>query len=160
MKDKEYNKHHARLQKRVPYWIGLISSLVPWRIHCVYYDSSTDMPSGRPLGEFNKIVAQVYANWQYLEATIHWNIETVATLDNDELDRAITHELSHIIVNEMREEHVHHEERVCTELGNSIFNMERAGKMATQQFVNRSKKIAAKLSANVSFKHCRPKKSE
>ncbi len=141
MKDKEYRKQRVRLQKRVPFWISLITALKPWRIHCVYYDTPTDIPQGAQTDDhYSKIIARVFSDWSYLEATIHWNIEAVETLTNDELDRAITHELSHIIVNEMREDHIHHEERVCTELGNSFYHMERANEIAVRAFLKRKKK--------------------
>lgn len=136
MKDKEYQKQRARLQKRVPYWISLITALAPWRIHCVYCDTPTDMPQGdEPSTTYDKVIAKVSSDWRYLDAIIHWNMETIKMMDDDELDRVITHELSHIIVNEMREEHIHHEERVCTELGNSIYHMERANKIAVRTFL-------------------------
>jgi len=38
------------------------------------------------------------------------------TMDGDEIERAVVHELCHILVNEMREDEIHHEERVVTGL--------------------------------------------
>jgi len=69
----------------------------------------------------NVAVFRVWADWRYLSASIAVNVKAVARLDDDELERAVVHELIHVLVNEMREPGIDHEERVVTMLSKAFF---------------------------------------
>jgi predicted metallopeptidase len=62
------------------------------------------------------VLAQTYADWRYGIASIHINLPAFQNMSHKETECAIVHELCHILVNELREGEIHHEERVVTGL--------------------------------------------
>jgi len=61
-------------------------------------------------------LAMTTVRWQYLTATIEFNLPSWKGLSEKSIEHHILHELCHILVNEMREGEIHHEERVVTGL--------------------------------------------
>jgi len=68
-----------------------------------------------------RIIGRTFANWMYKTATIYINVPALKGRTERFLEEVIVHELMHALVNEMREEDVHHEERVVTSLTEAIF---------------------------------------
>ena len=87
---------------------------------------------------------QCVAKWQYLKATLRFDVEAVNDLDDEELDHLFVHECCHALVNEMREwdgEHgIDHEERVVTMLTNAFGWMWQAGRDAGRAEKKRNRK--------------------
>jgi predicted SprT family Zn-dependent metalloprotease len=72
--------------------------------------------------------ANCTAHWMYLTARIQVNLLALEYIDNDDLEDVAVHELCHILVNEMREGELHHEERVVTWLTKAFFWVEELSK--------------------------------
>lgn len=115
MTDRNYTKHRNRirtLREKWRYRLGLDF----WTIH-YEYDRGEIADSD---GAGNYPVAKCSADWRYLEATMVWSIPRVSTLNDAELEEVFIHECMHILVNEMREEELKHEERVCSTLARAF----------------------------------------
>jgi Fe-S cluster biosynthesis and repair protein YggX len=66
------------------------------------------------------VLARTWADWRYMKATILINYREIKLLDPEEIEKIIVHELCHVLVNEMREGDITHEERVVTTLTNAF----------------------------------------
>jgi len=64
----------------------------------------------------SRILAKTWSDWRYMKATILINYREIKLLDPEEIEKIIIHELCHVLVNEMREGDISHEERVVTTL--------------------------------------------
>jgi predicted SprT family Zn-dependent metalloprotease len=67
------------------------------------------------------IIGRTYADWKYRTATIYINVPALKGWTERKTESMIVHELMHVLVNEMRETGIHHEERVATSLTEAIF---------------------------------------
>lgn len=67
-----------------------------------------------------KTLGDCSADWQYQTYTIRINAADAAELSDTELEKLIIHELLHVVLNEMREDDISHEERVVTNLETTI----------------------------------------
>jgi hypothetical protein len=63
-----------------------------------------------------RISADCNCNWKYLEATIRFSELELKFRTKEEIKKIVLHEMIHIVVNEMREEGIDHEERVVSHL--------------------------------------------
>lgn len=87
-----------------------------WHIDLVFYDNPAEILKRFSSGEDKTVLAIVYPEWKYSTAKIIFNAPAWKDLDKEEIERAVLHELCHILVNEMHEGEIHHEERVVTGL--------------------------------------------
>lgn len=87
--------------------------LLWWHTEIYYF---TDKKAIKKNFRNKDVVMTCDANWQYLKATICVNVPKAQTLDKDYLRMCTLHELTHVLVNEMRAEGIEHEERVATTL--------------------------------------------
>jgi hypothetical protein len=55
-------------------------------------------------------------SWQYFTASIDFNYIKLKDYEESEIEKIVIHELIHIVLNEMREDGVDHEERVVSHL--------------------------------------------
>lgn len=115
MKKKEYKRNRKRVQRVFDEWIYKLG-LKWWRIDIAYCDSEQDFIASNG----DTVVARTWARWQYLEAAISINVPAAARMDDDELEYAIVHELCHVLINEMREDNIKHEERTVTALAKAF----------------------------------------
>jgi len=92
-------------------WLGLRW----WHVDAVYCADWKSVSS--EFGDEN-VVGRCYADWKYLKATIYINVLLMVEqgYNREEIDQVVLHELTHVLVNEMREEGIEHEERVATTL--------------------------------------------
>jgi predicted SprT family Zn-dependent metalloprotease len=92
--------------------------LASWRIDQYHHKDSSYFQSD------NDFVtrAEVFADWRYLKANIHFNLCEMKHLPVDEIERIVVHELCHILVNEMRSSGIDHEERVVTGLTDAFMD--------------------------------------
>lgn len=95
--------------------------LLWWKIDVRYYELPSEVIHRFGNEEERIIAARTFADWRYGEATIDINLLAFMDMTVEEIERAIVHECMHILVNEMREGEIHHEERVVTTLTKAIF---------------------------------------
>lgn len=113
MTDAEYRKTVMRLRKAAGKWQTALG-LGYWRI-TYEYESEGLMPvPARTDGQ--SVAATSRPDWRYKHATINFNVPVLADQTDDDLERFVLHELTHVLVNELREEGLDHEERVVSEL--------------------------------------------
>ncbi len=90
--------------------------LLWWTVEVVYFSDPKEIKKVFKRKDGNSVIGRVYADWEYMQATIHINVPVLDRLSKYEIERAVVHELVHILVNEMREPGILHEERVVTQL--------------------------------------------
>lgn len=102
-------------------WIPRLG-LAWWDIDIAYYDDPKEIIGRFRIIESGEIVpATVTAQWMYADAKISINLPVFDEIEPALIERIIVHELCHILVNEMREDDIHHEERVVTGLTKAFF---------------------------------------
>lgn len=117
MTRKDFKRQHKRIRKLFGTWIYPLG-LSWWRIDIVYHR--------RRKGFFHdhnrQTFARVFADWRYMRAQIDVCVPVAQVLKNDELEKAVVHELAHILVREAGNPKgvTDHEERVCTTLANAF----------------------------------------
>lgn len=92
-----------------------------WKVDIIYRDDPQTVLERFGNDDNEIVLARTFVSWMYGEAKIEVNLLGWKDLDDTEKERAIVHELMHILVNEMREGEIHHEERVVTGLTKAIF---------------------------------------
>lgn len=93
-----------------------------WDLEVVYYDAPGEIVQRfRQADNGDVVPAFVNANWMYADAKISVNLPAFDEMDAGKIERIVVHELCHILVNEMREGELHHEERVVTGLTKAFF---------------------------------------
>lgn len=119
MKRKAYKRQRTRIRRCFDEWITKLG-LRWWEIEIRYYDRQRFFRKASGAGR--NIAMRVWADWRYATATIAVNVPSLAKMDDDQLERAVVHELLHILVNEMREDdpYVKHEERTVTTLTKAV----------------------------------------
>lgn len=90
-------------------WLGLLW----WHVEVVYF---TNKKAIKKNFRSKDVVMVCHANWMYMQATIFVNVPKAQTLEDDDVEATVVHELVHVLVNEMRAEGIDHEERVVTGL--------------------------------------------
>lgn len=73
-------------------------------------------------------LARTSASWEYMIATISFNLVGIADIDDEALERVVVHEMCHVLVREMRDDYgghaTHdtpaHEERVVSSLAQAF----------------------------------------
>lgn len=115
MIDEEYSALKDRIEALFDYWQARMG-LKWWRIYRHYVRDASEFrvdEERRP-----DTAACCHADWRYLDADVKFNMLRCRDLDDQELEYAVVHELSHILVNETRgpelKAYLGHEERVAT----------------------------------------------
>lgn len=142
MTDAEYRAQRKRLKALHDKWSTPLG-LRWWRVN---YEYNRDSPESRDDGR--TCVAQAMVDWEYLNATITFDMQAVANeTDDDDLEYYFVHECCHILVNEMRmwgnadmpegkhDEAMHHEERVVTQMAHAFIWTYRAGRDAGKKAI-------------------------
>jgi hypothetical protein len=96
-----------------------------WDITVAYYSDPEEIVNRftRPDRDV-RVVAVTWTDWKYGQAKIDINIPVIVSLSDRDIESAVVHELVHVLVNEMRECEIHHEERVVTQLTKAILWVE------------------------------------
>ena len=112
---------HDLLKEAFAKWIPRLG-LAWYDLEVVYYDDPGEiLQRFRQADNGGVVPAFVAANWMYADAKISVNLPAFDELDADKIEKIVVHELCHILVNEMREGELHHEERVVTGLTKAFF---------------------------------------
>lgn len=128
MTDQDYAKQVARIRALSSKWLKPLG-LLWWTVHLEYAREGFDT-SEHPHG----CLAYTKVSWEYLEATITFNMPLVLNQTDDDLEYCFVHECCHILINEMRDAldgdnlFLKHEERVCTTLARAFLWTFVAGK--------------------------------
>lgn len=138
MKDKEFRYAMQRVKAVVAKWIDCCG-LGRWRSVEIYYHRDTEsLVDGVGDPHINdddrKTAGRTVVHWKYKEGQVHFNIDLLGRLSDNDLDYIVRHEFCHLLVNEMREwQHglktgMPHEERVVTELATVLGWVRDAGR--------------------------------
>jgi hypothetical protein len=92
-----------------------------WDVHVVFIDEPDDIIKTFGGPDENLVLASTHVDWRYSLAFVDVNLPALMKLSEDAIERVVVHELCHVLINEMRERAVHHEERVATQLTKAIF---------------------------------------
>lgn len=88
-----------------------------WEVNVVWMDKTQEILDTFDVSSDGNIVAaKVSADWKYGVARVYINLPAFKEIKRWRVERIIVHELVHILVNEMREDGLEHEERVVTGL--------------------------------------------
>lgn len=100
MTDKEFKKLHDKIRKIAEDWMQVLG-LMWWNVTLEYVRDPRGMPSRQ--GNDNYCLGEAHAYWQYLEATVKFNMPDLMDKPDEELEKIVLHELVHILVWETRE---------------------------------------------------------
>lgn len=119
MNDAEYERQKARVDALAKQWLSALG-LDYWDITLEFYrgrlPSEGEDDGADPL-------ARCKVKWQYLYATISWDLEAVAEESDGELERIFVHECMHVFLHELRhstDDWLDHEERVAQMLAKAF----------------------------------------
>jgi len=66
-------------------------------------------------GDFST-AATCNADWKYFYAVLNFSYSKMREMEETEIEKIVIHEMLHVVVNEMREDGIDHEERVVSHL--------------------------------------------
>ncbi len=87
--------------------------LASWLVNRDYHDGEYVQGDGRSSSD---AIASADVDWAYQRATLSFNLQKVEHQDDAALENVIVHEAMHILINELREDGMKHEEHACTML--------------------------------------------
>lgn len=142
MTDAEFEVQKKRIRALANDWLGPLG-LLYWRIHIDFNRDAAMMVNGAWCDE---TIGKASVQWEYLTATLSFNLNKIAQKDDDDLEYCFVHECCHVLVHEMREwcqtahldsdrqeAAMNHEERVVTQMAKAYVWVRRAG-AGTLQF--------------------------
>lgn len=98
-------------------WLGLRYE----KIDLIFVDNIQTKYIDGSVGINPKTAGSCDTDWRYQESTISINKQWLTKLSKEGIEKLIVHELMHVLLNEMREEGIDHEERVATNLQKAFF---------------------------------------
>lgn len=123
---KKLDETERRVQAAFERWAVRLG-LGWWKVEARYYDDRGEVRRRFGRGP-ERVAARCYADWRYMEAVIDVNLREWVEKTDDEIERMAVHELVHVLVNEMREGALEHEERVVTTLTKAMFWVDAAAR--------------------------------
>lgn len=87
-----------------------------WEVTINYISDAQEIIKMFRIAEDEIVVARTFADWRYATCNIYFNLPTLKSLSVRDVEKVIIHELCHVLINEMREGGIDHEERVVTTL--------------------------------------------
>ena len=123
MKDKEFRDLQAGIQVHVDRWAARFG-LNTWNLKAEYErDGDEFSPSQRDGTTRTETLAHTVTNWPYMQATVTFNCKALSNLSHADVEAAVVHELSHVLVAELRDvsdDFLKHEERTVTLLARAF----------------------------------------
>jgi hypothetical protein len=117
-----WRKEKARIKRFIYKWVTPLG-LGWWKVDIEWLDG----PPETPHEGFDK-AADCRAQWPYRKATVRFWLNATMDMDDEDLEEMVVHELCHILVNQMREEGIVHEEAVVTALSKAFIWTYSAGR--------------------------------
>ncbi|MGA9769182.1 MAG: hypothetical protein WBV94_09085 [Blastocatellia bacterium] len=114
MTDAEYDKLKDKIRALAEKWVKPLG-LNQWKIDLTYKREGLATTEDNARENWG-VAARTPVLWQYLSASIEFNMPYLAEFSDEDLEYIFVHELMHIFLNEMREEGIKHEERTATTL--------------------------------------------
>lgn len=114
MDDREFNKQRRRIRALIRKWVKPLG-LGWWTVN---FEFSREPIASNNAGE--SVAANCHALWPYKTALIKFYMPDLSDLSDEDLERVFVHELMHIFLAEAREDDLHHEERVASDLANAF----------------------------------------
>jgi hypothetical protein len=100
---KEFNKLRKRIRSIALPWLECLG-LKWWTVNLDYSRDGKDVnPPREENGATWDCAACASAQWQYMTATVTFNMPVLMDFSDEKLESTIIHELMHILVREMRE---------------------------------------------------------
>ena len=87
-----------------------------WTVESYYHTGKEARKYFKTKDQYTTVLARTFSDWRYAQATVHFNVPAIKGMSEDEVERTVVHELCHILINEMREGGIDHEERTVTGL--------------------------------------------
>lgn len=109
-----FNQAKAIVRKYFKYWRN--------KLGLNHWDINIDYPEGKPAYAADGWLdfGSCSADWSHQNALIVFYLDALKNETEASIERTVIHELLHIIVNEMREKGIKHEERVVADLTNAF----------------------------------------
>jgi len=126
VKHKAYKRTRNKARKYFEKWTYLLG-LRWYNVQVNWYDNEKAFRKASG-AEGRNVAMRVYSDWRYMTAVVYVNVPALAGMSDRELEEGIVHELCHILVNEMREKDIGHEERTVTMLASAFMWVSRKGK--------------------------------
>lgn len=95
-----------------------------WEVEVHYVEDPQDVIDIFKTNDNEIVIGRTYVDWKYMSANVYLNIPSMLNMTHNQIERIIVHELLHVLVNEMREDGIDHEERVVTLLTKAVFWIE------------------------------------
>lgn len=118
MTDKEYNEQRTRVRKLIKKWHQTLG-LNWWRLKYEFKREKSEKDSDDDKDWAT--TARCIASPNYLDATIIFYLPEIATMDDNELEETVLHEMMHVFLSPMStKEKDDEEERVATTLARAF----------------------------------------
>jgi len=109
-----------KIKKICDLWIYRLG-LRWWEVTVNYIEDPQTIIDIFRVSDDSIVIAKTFSDWRYMTANIYLNIPPMLTMSSNQIQRIIVHELLHVLVNEMRNDGIDHEERVVTMLTKAVF---------------------------------------
>lgn len=129
MNEEKFKEQQARVEAYFEKWLTPLG-LRWWTIDFIWRDDGCDRRRDTPT---RRCAMHTFASWPYSEAAITVHVERLASVTDEKLEWIVVHELCHILVNEMRENDIDHEERVTSALASAFLWTREAGEKAAKE---------------------------
>lgn len=120
--------NHERQEKRIralyKKWAPLLG-MGEWDVTMRFHDGQYVQPDGVASGS---AIGTSSTDWEYRRSTIDWNTSLCALETDDRMEGHVIHECMHVLLGEMDEDGVKHEERVVTSLMWAFLRVARSAK--------------------------------
>lgn len=114
------NNEIKKIKKLCEKWIYRLG-LRWWEVEIHYVEDPQDVIDIFKTNDNEIVIGRTYVDWKYMSANVYLNVPSMLNMTHNQIERIIVHELLHILVNEMRENSIEHEERVVTGLTKAVF---------------------------------------
>ena len=116
------DEEQARLEGFYSKWSESLG-LDQWDVTRHYFDGEFVQGDGAPSVA---AAASTHVQWEYRHASISFNMRLTTPLTDERAEALVLHEAMHVLLNEMREDGMKHEERVATTLSWAFMRTEQA----------------------------------
>lgn len=120
MNDANFKKTQARLLKAAGKWHHILG-LDWWHVDYEWAREGIAREDQASVLDNRKVAGTCQADWKYKDAVITFNVPMFADMSDDDLERVVVHEQVHILVNQMRESGIEHEERTVSDITSALF---------------------------------------